>query len=88
MKFEAQVEVTHLPGVLDPQGTTVERALPALGYTNVSAVRIGKSIRLVVDAADADAARAQVDEMCRRLLANPVIEAFTVEVVALEPERA
>jgi len=88
VKFEAQVEVTHLPGVLDPQGTTVERALPALGYTNVSAVRIGKSIRLVVDAADADAARAQVDEMCRRLLANPVIEAFTVEVVALEPERA
>jgi len=85
VKFEAQVEVTHLPGVLDPQGTTVERALPALGYTNVSAVRIGKSIRLVVDAADADAARAQVDEMCRRLLANPVIEAFTVEVVALEP---
>ena len=84
MKFEAQVEVTHLPGVLDPQGGTVERALPALGYTNVSAVRIGKSIRLVVDAADADAARAQVDEMCHRLLANPVIEAFTVEVFALE----
>jgi phosphoribosylformylglycinamidine synthase PurS subunit len=84
VKFEAQVEVTHLPGVLDPQGATVERALPALGYTNVSAVRIGKSIRLVVDAADADAARAQVDEMCHRLLANPVIEAFTVEVFALE----
>ena len=84
MKFEAQVEVTHLPGVLDPQGATVERALPALGYTNVSDVRIGKSIRLVVDAPDADAAAAQVDEMCHRLLANPVIEAFTVEVFALE----
>ena len=84
MKFEAQVEVTHLPGVLDPQGATVERALPALGYTNVSDVRIGKSIRLVVDAASAHAARAQVDEMCRRLLANPVIEAFTVDVFALE----
>ena len=84
MKFEAQGDVTHLPGVLDPQGSTVERALPALGYTNVSAVRIGKSIRLVVDAPDADAAAAQVDEMCHRLLAKPVIEAFTVEVVALE----
>lgn len=83
MKFEAQVEVTHLPGVLDPQGATVERA-PALGYTNVSAVRIGKSIRLVVGAPDAEAAVAQVDEMCHRLLANPVIEAFTVEVFALE----
>ena len=84
MKFEATVEVTHLPGVLDPQGATVERALPALGYTNVSDVRIGKSIRLVVDAPDAEAAAAQVDEMCHRLLANPVIEAFTVEVVALQ----
>ena len=84
MKFEARVEVTHLPGVLDPQGATVERALPALGYTNVSDVRIGKSIRLVVDAPDASAAAAQVDEMCHRLLANPVIEAFTVEVHALE----
>jgi phosphoribosylformylglycinamidine synthase len=48
-------------------------------------VRIGKSIRLTVEAPDAAAAAAQVDEMCRRLLANPVIEAFTVEVVAAEP---
>lgn len=80
VEYEAQVEVTHLPGVLDPQGTTVERALPALGFTNVSHVRIGKSIRLVVDAPDADAARRQVEEMCNRILANPVIEAFTVTV--------
>lgn len=85
MRFEVAVEVTHLPGVLDPQGATVERALPALGYTNVSDVRIGKSIRLVVDAPDAEAAAAQVDEMCRRLLANPVIEAFTIDLRALEP---
>ena len=84
MRFEAHVEVTHLPGMLDPQGATVERALPALGYTNVSEVRIGKSIRLVVDAADEAAARAQVEEMCQRLLANPVIEAFTVELQSLE----
>jgi phosphoribosylformylglycinamidine synthase subunit PurS len=84
VRYEAQVEVTHLPGVLDPQGATVERALPALGYTNVSDVRIGKSIRVVVDAADADAARSQVDEMCHRILANPVIEAFTIEIHSLE----
>lgn len=75
-----RVEVSHLPGVLDPQGATVERALPALGYDNVSMVRIGKSIRLVVDAADAGAARAQAEEMCRRLLANPVIEAYEIDV--------
>jgi phosphoribosylformylglycinamidine synthase subunit PurS len=81
VRFEARVEVTHLPGVLDPQGATVERALPALGYTNVSDVRIGKAIRLVVDAADEGAARAQVEEMCERLLANPVIEAYEIEVL-------
>jgi len=80
VRYEARVEVTHLPGIADPQGATVERALPALGYGNVSEVRIGKSIRLVVDAADADAARTQVEEMCDRLLANPVIEAYAVEV--------
>jgi phosphoribosylformylglycinamidine synthase len=83
VKFEARVEVTHLPGVLDPQGATVERALPALGYENVSEIRIGKSIRLVVDAADERTARAQVEEMCARLLANPVIEAYEIELSAL-----
>ena len=80
MKYEARVDITHLPGVLDPQGATVQRSLPALGYGNVTDVRIGKTIRLVVEAADETTARAQVDEMCHRLLANPVIEAFTVEL--------
>ena len=84
MRYEAHIEVTSLPGVLDPQGVTVERALPALGYANVSDVRIGKSIRLVVEADGEDAARRQVDEMCERILANPVIEAYTIELTALE----
>jgi len=83
--FEARVEVTHRPGIADPAGATVERALPALGYTNVTQVHMGKVIRLVVDAADAGAARAQVEEMCERLLANPVIESYEVEVSALAP---
>ena len=47
MRFAVRIDVTHLPGVLDPQGATVERALPALGYANVSEVSIGKTIRLV-----------------------------------------
>jgi phosphoribosylformylglycinamidine synthase PurS subunit len=85
MRYEARVEVTHLPGVLDPQGATVERALPALGYDNVSEVRIGKAIRLVVEAEDVEAARAQVVEMCERLLANPVIEAYEVEIAEPAP---
>jgi phosphoribosylformylglycinamidine synthase subunit PurS len=83
MKYEARVEITHLSGIADPQGATVERSLPALGYDNVSHVRVGKSIRLVVDAPDEAAALAQVDEMCHRLLANPVIEAYEVELTEL-----
>jgi phosphoribosylformylglycinamidine synthase subunit PurS len=82
-EFEARIDVSHLPGILDPQGATVEKALPALGYTNVTQVSVGKSIRLVVDAESQDAARAQVDEMCHRLLANPVIEAFTISISEL-----
>jgi len=83
--FAARVEVSHRPGIADPAGATVERALPALGYTNVTQVHIAKVITLVVEAADADAARTEVEEMCERLLANPVIESYEVSVSALEP---
>ncbi len=83
--YAARVDVSHRPGIADPAGATVERALPALGYTNVAQVHIGKVIRLVVEASDADAARAQVDEMCQRLLANPVIESYEVSIAATEP---
>jgi phosphoribosylformylglycinamidine synthase PurS subunit len=83
MKYEARVEITHLPGIADPQGATIERALPALGYDNVTQVHVGKSIRLVVEAPDQATAHAQVDEMCHRLLANPVIEAYTIELSVL-----
>ena len=79
-RFTATVDITHLPGILDPQGATIDRALPALGYTNVSQVKVGKTVRLVVDADTEAAARAQVDEMCHRLLANPVIEAFDISL--------
>lgn len=78
MQFEAHVDVTHRDGILDPQGVTIERSLPALGYTNVSHVRVGKSLRLRVEADDAESARRQVAEMCERLLANPVIEQYTI----------
>ncbi len=82
-RFAARVDIAHLPGVADPQGATVERALPALGYTNVSELKISKSIRLVVEADDAAAARVQVAEMCERLLANPVIEAYDIAIAEL-----
>lgn len=74
MKRRFEVVVTLRPGLLDPQGKAVESALPAMGWTNVSDVRVGKHIVLTVDADSEDAAREQVEEMSRRLLSNPVIE--------------
>jgi phosphoribosylformylglycinamidine synthase len=79
--YEARIEVGHRPGILDPQGGVIERALPALGYGNVRHVRVGKSIRLALAAPDEAAARAQVEEMCRRLLANPVIEDYSIVII-------
>jgi len=84
-RFEARIEVGHRPGILDPQGGVIERALPALGWANVSHVRVGKSLRLEIEATDENAARAQVDEMCRRLLANPVIEDYSIQIMETEP---
>ena len=79
-RFAARIEISHLPGVADPQGATVERALPALGYDNVTELKIAKSIRLIVDALSADDAQRQVTAMCEQILANPVIEAYDITV--------
>ena len=79
-RFCAQVNVMLKPGIADPQGQTIERALPALGYDGVNDVRVGKRIELHLEAADRADAEHRVAEMCRRLLANPVIEAFEVSV--------
>jgi phosphoribosylformylglycinamidine synthase len=81
VRFQVRIDVTHLPGVLDPAGATVERALPALGYHNVSQLSIAKTIRLELDAESEEAAHTQEYEMCERLLANPVIEQYTVQIV-------
>jgi phosphoribosylformylglycinamidine synthase PurS subunit len=76
--FDFEVLVSLKPGLSDPQGRAVEGALPALGWTNVEGVSVGKHIRLTVDAADRGAARAQVAEMAERLLSNPVIEEYRI----------
>ena len=77
--MKATVLVRPKSGILDPQGQAVESALEHLGFT-VSAARVGKVIDLEVDASDAAAARAQVEQMCERLLANPLIESYEIEV--------
>lgn len=77
MTFDVVVEVTLRPGIADPQGATIERALPALGFDGVRGVGVGKSIRFTLDSADEAAARAEVDDLCHRFLSNPVIEDST-----------
>jgi phosphoribosylformylglycinamidine synthase len=80
MKFPVLVEVRLRPGIADPAGTTIERALPALGFDGVEGVRVGKAIRFTVEADDEPTARRQVHELCSRLLANPVIEDTEVSI--------
>ena len=80
MMFSVLVEVQLRPGVADPQGSTIERSLPALGFGGVTGVRVGKAMRFALDAADAAAAHAEVAEMCERFLTNPVIEDAVITV--------
>jgi len=80
VKFEAVVDVMPKEGIADPQGQTIEKALPALGYGGVSDIRVGKRIELELEAESPDQARERVLEMCERLLANPVIEAYEVTI--------
>ena len=79
-RYEVLVEVSLRPGIADPQGATIERALPALGFDGIDSVRVGKAIRFSIDASSVDDARARVDELCHRFLTNPVIEDSTVTV--------
>jgi len=77
---KAVVTVMLKDGVLDPQGRAIAQALKNLGFADVGEVRAGKVIELELDAADAAGARARAEEMARKLLANQVIERFSVEV--------
>jgi phosphoribosylformylglycinamidine synthase subunit PurS len=78
---KATVLVRPKTGILDPQGEAVESSLRQLGF-GVDGARVGRVIDLEVDAADAAEARAEVERMCERLLANPLIESYEIEVPA------
>lgn len=81
MLYSGRIHVTLKPGVLDPQGDTVARSLAALGYDQVKQVRVGKYLQVGLEAEGPEEARAVLEEMCRQLLANPVIEQYEIEVV-------
>jgi len=80
--FDVVVEVAAHEGIADPQGATIERALPALGFEGVRDVRVGKSIRFTLEAGDDRSAKAVVADMCERFLTNPVIERSQIVVEA------
>ena len=82
MHFEVRIEVSPRDGIANPEGSTIERALPALGFEMTGNVRVGKVIRLQVEADSVDEAQSLVEDMCNRFLTNPVIEDAWVEVLA------
>jgi phosphoribosylformylglycinamidine synthase subunit PurS len=78
--MKARVEIRLKDGVLDPQGAAIGRALAQLGFAGVGEVRQGKMIELQLDDRDPAAAEARVRAMCEQLLANPVIETYSVSI--------
>jgi phosphoribosylformylglycinamidine synthase len=79
------------PGILDVQGAAVQRALTGLGFADLRELRVGKLIEVDLDAANEAQARQRVEEMCRKLLANTILEDYTIEAVEAErlaPRRA
>ena len=83
--MRARVLIRLKAGILDVQGAAVQRALVGLGFGDVRDLRVGKLIEVEVDAGTAAAARQRVDDMCRKLLANTILEDYTIE--AIEGER-
>jgi phosphoribosylformylglycinamidine synthase PurS subunit len=82
--YKVSVYVTPKAAVVDPQGAVVQRALPALGHSGVGNIRVGRYITLEVPGDDPAKVEAAVDDMCRRLLANPIIEDYRFDVTPLE----
>jgi len=84
MKFKAEIDIMPLPALLDPQGKTVSASMKNLGLNNISNMRIGKHISLEVEASNEAHAKEKVDEACKRLLVNGIMEFYTVRIESLE----
>ena len=78
--MNARIHGCHTPGVREPQGAAIAGALHSMGYDEVTSVRQGKLIELDLKSDEIETARARVDEMCANLLANPVIESYSIEL--------
>jgi phosphoribosylformylglycinamidine synthase len=84
MLFSVLVETRLRPGIADPQGATIERSLPHLGFEGIRGVRVGKAIRFELEAPDEATALAHADEVTQRFLTNPVIEDADISLSAIE----
>jgi len=85
MLFSVLVETSLRAGIADPQGATIERSLPALGFEGIRGVRVGKAIRFDLEAPDETSARSHADDVCQKFLINPVIEAADVTLSVIKP---
>lgn len=83
MKFKAEIDVMPLDALLDPQGKAVTGSMKNIGLESIDGVRIGRHVRLFVEAGSEDEANQMVDEACKRLLANQIMESYTYQIEAV-----
>lgn len=79
--YKAKIKITLRKSILDPQGKAVEHSIESLGYKNVKDTRIGKYIELKLDTASEDEAKKVTDEVCHKLLSNPIMEDYEFEII-------
>jgi phosphoribosylformylglycinamidine synthase PurS subunit len=80
MKYRAEIDVMPLKALLDPQGKAVTGSMKNLGLAEIENVRIGKHITLEIEAASKEAAQSKVEEACKKLLANLIMESYTIDI--------
>tara|TARA_B110000305_G_C18831441_1_gene355910 strand:+ start:119 stop:373 length:255 start_codon:yes stop_codon:yes gene_type:complete len=83
MRFKAEIDVMPLDALLDPQGKAVTSSMQNIGLEEISEVRVGRHVRLMVDAASEVEAKSKVDEACKKLLANQIMESYTFQIEEL-----
>lgn len=88
MKYRAKIEIVLRPSILDPQGKVAQHALHNLGYGNIDHVRMGKLIEMIIEASSEAEARATAEGACQKVLANGVMEDYSIEIEAAVEEAA
>lgn len=85
--FSAKIKVTLRKSILDPQGKAVEHSIQSMGFSSITDTRIGKFVELKIDTSSEEEARLVTDEICRKLLANPVMEDYSFDISTMNGEK-